>query len=318
MTKATEERLDALRAEAAATGRVDAKGIRAAGAPLPEASAENGYYGVPLLKPPVWTWEIPLYFFVGGAAGVSAMIAVAAQAGGADDALVRDARWLAALGAAASTPLLIADLGRPERFLNMLRVFKPQSAMSVGAWTLATFGTTSAAAVAADLVGLRVVRDAAAIAAAISGLGMATYTGVLLGATAIPAWAKHVNMLPIHFAASATASAVSVLQLRGHDHRALTILALGAAAFELYAGAQLERGGLESEPLQHGDTGITTRIGGLFSGPVPMVLRLLGLRSKRATRAAAVASLFGSLITRIAWVEAGKASAADVRPTLRK
>src|SRR5438067_1276876 len=99
------------------------------------------YYDLPLLKKPVWKWEVPAYFFVGGAAGASAVIALAAQAARADRTLVRDARWVAAAGAALSTPLLIADLGRPERFLNMLRVFKPRSPMSVGAWTLAAFGT---------------------------------------------------------------------------------------------------------------------------------------------------------------------------------
>src|SRR5205085_6461222 len=235
--KATEERLDELRRQAERTGRVDAKGIRATGAPLPEPGAEHGYYGLPLLKPPVWTWEIPLYFFVGGAAGASAMIAVAAQASGANESLVRDARRVALAGAVISAPLLISDLGRPERFLNMLRVFKPQSPMSVGVWTLVAFSTFASAAVFADELqrrtGARVtfVRDACGAAAALAGLGMSTYTGVLLGATAIPAWSQHVNMLPIHFAASAVASASSLLELCGHRHRALPLLASGAAAY---------------------------------------------------------------------------------------
>src|SRR5215213_2942176 len=98
------------------------------------------YYDLPLLKPPVWTWEVPTYFFIGGAAGAAAVLAVAAQIANADEKLVRDARWIAAIGANLSTPLLIADLGRPERFLNMLRVFKLHSPMSVGAWTVAVVG----------------------------------------------------------------------------------------------------------------------------------------------------------------------------------
>jgi formate-dependent nitrite reductase membrane component NrfD len=300
--KATEERLDELRRQAERTGRVDAKGIRAAGSPLPEPSAEHGYYGLPLLKPPVWTWEIPLYFFVGGAAGASAMIAVAAQLSGANETLVRDARRIAALGAIISTPLLISDLGRPERFLNMLRVFKPRSPMSVGAWMLAAFGGFTTAAVIADELQLTFARDAAGAGAALSGLGMATYTGVLLGATAIPVWAEHVNMLPIHFAASAVASASSLLELRGHQHRALPLLASGAAAYELYATKEVARSGVTSTAL---------KAASLLSGSIPLALRLLGIRSKRARRAAALASLAGSLITRFAWVEAGKASARD-------
>ena len=309
-----ESRLDEIR-EQAALGQLDANGIRPPGSPFPEPPS---YYGLPIVKPPVWTWEIPLYFFAGGAAGASSVIALAAQMTGASSSLVRDARWIAAIGAAASGPLLILDLGRPERFLNMLRVFKPQSPMSVGAWTLTVFGTASAGAVIAELLRMKRTSDAAAFVAALSGLVMATYTGVLLGATAIPVWSKHARTLPIHFGASALASATALLTLRGHDDAALNALGLTAAVFETYTGVEIESGDdIESEPLRHGPTGLTTRIGGFFSGPLPLALRLLGIRSKRARRAASASALLGSLITRIAWIEAGKASAADPRPLLK-
>jgi len=312
--KIPEGRLDEIR-EQAALGKLDATGIRPPGSPFPETPS---YYGLPIVKPPVWTWEIPLYFFVGGAAGASSVIAITAQLAGASPSLVRDARWIAAIGAAASGPLLILDLGRPERFLNMLRVFKPQSPMSVGAWTLSIFGTATAGAVIAEKIHLPRIGDAAAFVAALSGLGMATYTGVLIGATVIPVWAKHAKSLPIHFGASALASASALLTLRGHDDAALNVLGLAAAAFETYMGIEIEANDdIESEPLRRGPTGITTRIGGFFSGPLPLVLRLLGIRSKRARRAAAASALLGSLITRVAWVEAGKASAKDPRPALR-
>jgi len=310
----SEKRLEQLR-EQAALGRVDAKGVRPPGSPMPETA---GYYGLPIVKPPVWTWEVPLYFFAGGAAGASSVIAIAAQLTGASDSLVRDARWIASIGAAASGPLLILDLGRPDRFLNMLRVFKPQSAMSVGAWTLTVFGTASSGAVIAEMLGLKRIGDASAFVAALSGLVMSTYTGVLLGATAIPVWAAHAKTLPIHFGASGLASATALLTLRGHDDQALNVLALAAAAFETYTGIEIESDRtVDSEPLRRGGSGITTRIGGFFSGPLPIALRLLGIRSKRARRAAAASALLGSLITRVAWVEAGKASAADRRPLLR-
>jgi hypothetical protein len=310
----SEKRLEQLRAQAA-LGRVDATGIRPQGSPFPETPS---YYGLPIVKPPVWTWEVPLYFFAGGAAGASSVIAIAAQLSGASRSLVRDARWIAVIGAAVSGPLLVLDLGRPERFLNMLRVFKPQSAMSVGAWTLSIFGTATSGAVIAEMLGMDRIGDASAFAAALSGLVMATYTGVLLGATAIPVWAAHAKTLPIHFGASALASATAMLTLRGHDDQALNVLALAAAAFETYTGIEIESDRtIDSEPLRHGLTGTTIRIGGFFSGPLPLVLRLLGIRSKRARRAAAASALLGSLITRAAWIEAGKASAADPRPVLR-
>ncbi|HXH39296.1 MAG TPA: NrfD/PsrC family molybdoenzyme membrane anchor subunit [Thermoanaerobaculia bacterium] len=308
-----ETRLDEIR-EQAALGALDVKGIRPPGSPFPEAAS---YYGLPLVKAPVWTWEVPLYFFVGGAAGASSVLAFTAQLTGGSPSLVRDARWIAAIGAAVSGPLLILDLGRPERFLNMLRVFKPQSPMSVGAWTLSLFGTATAAAVVSERLRLTRIGDTAAFLAALSGLVMATYTGVLIGATAIPVWAKHARSLPIHFGASALASATALLSLRGHDEPALNALGLAAATFETYMGIEIEANDdVESEPLRHGSTSTTIRIGGFFSGPLPLVLRLLGIRSKRARRVAAASSLLGSLITRIAWIEAGKASAKDPRPSL--
>src|SRR5207244_4854800 len=98
-----------------------------------------GYYGQPIVKPPVWTWEIPIYFFIGGLSGMSAVIASAAVLFHHVD-LARTAIWLAAIGVILSSILLIMDLGRPRLFINMLRVFKYQSAMSMGVWILSTFG----------------------------------------------------------------------------------------------------------------------------------------------------------------------------------
>lgn len=310
-------------------GRVEAAGLRPAGSPMPEravaapapvASAATGYYGRPLLKEPTWTWEVPLYFFVGGAAGAAAVVGAAARAveGDLERELVRDARWVAALGGAISAPLLISDLGRPERFLNMLRVFKPQSPMSMGAWTLTAFGSSAAAAAFAELVGrrfapVRVVGDAAGVLAAATGLSMASYTGVLVGATAIPAWNRNVAVLPIHFAASGLAAAVSLLELLGHDHPALNRLGLAAALVETATGALHE---LDSDPahrpLKEGSSGALVRAGSVLSGPLPLLLRLLGAR-----RVAAAAAIAGSLITRYGWVAAGRESARDPRIPLQ-
>jgi formate-dependent nitrite reductase membrane component NrfD len=287
-----EERLDELRVTATAT--------------RPPAIT---YYDLPLLKAPVWTWEIPLYFFIGGAAGTAAVLGFVAQLSGGDEELVKDARRIAAIGATLSAPLLISDLGRPERFLNMLRIFKPQSPMSVGAWTLAIFGGAATASLLPGRTG-----HAAAVAAAGTGAVMATYTGVLLGATVIPVWNTHVAILPIHFGASSLGSAVSLLELRGHRGTALQSLALGAAIFESIAMIALETGDdRETAPLRNQ----LTTLAAVLSGPVPLVMRLFGGRSKKARRVAAAATLAGSLITRFAWVEAGKKSAKDVGVALR-
>jgi hypothetical protein len=252
------------------------------------------YYGLPLLKRPVWTWEVPAYFFVGGAAGATAVLGFAARVRGEDGRLIRDARWIAAIGASLSAPLLIADLGRPERFLNMLRVFKPQSPMSVGAWLLAGFGAASVATVV--LRGRK--SDVASAASAFFGLGMSTYTGVLIGATAIPVWARHVTALPMHFAASALGSAVSLLEIRGHRQKALNRLGIAAAVFELFSERERQKGELG-------------RLAETLAGSVPLVLRFAGRRN-----AASMATLLGSFLSRLAWLNAGKSSADDPRAAL--
>src|SRR6266496_5324529 len=140
----SEKRLEELREQAWKEGVVAGKGVDVAGGPIPR---KPGYYGQPVVKPPVWTWEIPIYFFMGGIAGMSAVIALAAvifhhvdPALATNVGVARTAIWLAAIGVILSSILLIMDLGRPRLFLNMLRVFKYQSAMSMGAWILSLFG----------------------------------------------------------------------------------------------------------------------------------------------------------------------------------
>lgn len=299
-----ERRLDELRTRAAAEGLVEAP--------------SRGYHGLPLLKPPVWTWEVPAYFFVGGAAGAAAVIGAVANARGGRPDLVRAARWIAAVGGAVSPPLLISDLGRPDRFLNMLRVFKVQSPMSVGAWTLLAFSHASAAAAFADAAGrapggrlpIRVLGNAAEAVSAATGLVLSTYTGVLIGATAIPVWSRNVHLLPVHFGASGLNCAVSILELLGHRDRALNALGIGAAFVETAMGFALEsRTDPALAPVKEGWPGGVTRAGGWLSGPVPLALRLLAGRSPHARRLAAVSAITGSLLTRIGWLAAGGASA---------
>src|SRR3954453_961812 len=137
MKAPNEQRLDQIREEAASRGVVSGNGVDVAGGPIPR---KPGYYGQPVVKPPVWTWEIPVYFFVGGLAGMSAVIGAGAAAVHHVE-ITRTAMGFAAIGASLSPILLILDLGRPRLFINMLRVFKPQSAMSMGAWILAGFGS---------------------------------------------------------------------------------------------------------------------------------------------------------------------------------
>lgn len=327
-----ERRLDEIRLEAEKRGHLEVVTKHAQGAPFPQATVENGYYGIPLLKQPPWTWEIPLYFFVGGASGAAAVIGAIADYTGADRELVQHARWIAAAGSVISPALLIADLGRPERFLAMLRVFKPQSPMSVGVWTLLGFSSGAAAAAFAGFLSdrygpslpLRVLENAGQAASLAFGLPFSNYTGVLIGATAIPVWHRNAGDLPIHFAASGVGAAVGILELMGHrKSRALQALGLGAAIFESWEGLRLEsRSHSHLDPLKHGTSGLITRVGGVLSGPIPAILRaasLFGSKTKSTSlrRWAAWSAVAGSLITRFAWVRAGHVSAKDWKLPLR-
>jgi formate-dependent nitrite reductase membrane component NrfD len=217
-----------------------------------------------------------------------------------------------------SPPLLISDLGRPERFLNMLRVFKVQSPMSVGAWTLVAFSNAAAASAFADAAGRRwrgrvpvtIVADAAGTLAAATGLVLSTYTGVLLGATAIPVWSKNATLLPVLFGASGLGAAVSILELLGHRNRSLNRLGIGAAVVEtaIMAGVEFDVA-QAAQAIRHGRPGTLARTASLLSGPVPLLLRLIAGRSANARRLTAMATLAGSILTRMAWVSAGRASA---------
>lgn len=326
-----EQRLDEIRVQAEQRHARESGNLRGIdGAPLaasfPQASPSTGYYGIPLLKEPPWTWEIPLYFFAGGAAGAAAVIGAIADYTGADRELVRHARWIAAAGSVVSPALLISDLGRPERFLAMLRVFKPQSPMSVGVWTLLGFSTGAAAAAFAghlqDRYGpalpLRVLENAGQAASLAFGLPFSNYTGVLIGATAIPVWNRNAGNLPFHFGASGLSAAVGMLELLGHrKSRALQALGIGAAVFETLEGIRIESRTIEAlDPLKNGPSGWVTRAGGALAGPVPALLRVASLmtsekRSQSLRKWAAWSSIAGSLMTRIGWIAAGHASAQD-------
>jgi hypothetical protein len=184
----------------------------------------------PVIKPPVWTPEIPFYFYTGGLAGASAGVGFLAQERG-ERALARRAWSVALAGSLVSPALLISDLGVPRRFLHMLRMFKVTSPMSVGSWILAGFGAATAPAAAHALSGGRLGaagRGAQAAAAAL-GLPLSTYTAALIANTAVPVWHEARFELPPLFAAGAAASAGAALT-------ALTPVAYAQPARRLAAG----------------------------------------------------------------------------------
>jgi Polysulphide reductase, NrfD len=323
---ASEARLDSLREEAQTTGRVAGRGMAIAAGPIPrEAAAMASYYGQPIIKPPVWTWQAGLYLFVGGTAGMSGVIALAALLTRQAPDVVRVAVAVALAGAVLSPCLLIWDLGRPARFLNMLRVFKWRSAMSMGVWTLVTFSTFAGAAfVFVEAAGvlsdtgvpaplLRSVAFLLVAGTALSGVILATYTGVLLGATAVPAWSAHHKLLPFHFGLVALGSAAATLELLGYRLMPLSAIGLTSAAVETGIGAWIEfnHRGPTARALHQGASGFLLRVAGLLTGPTALTLRLAGLLPL-----AAACFLAGAIVSRYGWIFAGRFSALDPSETI--
>jgi formate-dependent nitrite reductase membrane component NrfD len=318
-THTSEARLDALREEAARTGKVQGSGIVPVSNPFPQPASASSYSGHPVLKQPTWTWQIPLYFFVGGVAGTSAVIALIARLTGNAE-LTRAALWVALAGAMISPPLLIADLGVPSRFLNMLRVFKLQSAMSMGAWTLVGFSSAVGLAVVCRelmLAGygsgfLLLIEWAAEVFAAASGLILASYTSVLLGVTAIPVWSENRTLLPAIFLAGGLGSAAAVLELSGFLTSATQFIAIVAAGVETLAAVVIElRGRYVDRPLREGAVGWLIRAGGVLAGPVSLLLRIFWAHSPGARYVAAFCFIAGALISRYGWIAAGRVSSRD-------
>jgi len=278
----------------------------------------DSYYGRPILKAPVWKWYIPAYFFTGGLAGASSALGLAAQLTG-NRRLRRTALGAAAAGVAVSGPLLVIDLGRPGRFLNMLRVAKPTSPMSVGSWLLAAFAPAAIGAAASDVTG-RAPRlgRAAAAGAGVLGPAVATYTAVLVADTAIPAWHEAHQQLPFLFAGSSMAGAggVALASTPAAAAGPARRLAVIGAALEVGASRVMDRRlGELAGPYEEGRAGRLAKAAEACSLSGALLAAVAGRRRPTAI-AAGTLLCAGSLLTRFSVFRAGFESAADPAATV--
>jgi hypothetical protein len=285
---------------------------------VPDPQFES-YYGRQILKTPTWkSPDVPLYLFLGGLAGASAVLAEGAALTGRP-ALERTARVAAAGGATLGTAALIHDLGRPERFLYMLRVFKPTSPLSVGSFILGPFASLSGAAAASLLTGrLPRVGRLAGVGAALLGPPLATYTAALLADTAIPAWHEAYGELPFVFGGSALAAAGGLgVLVSPHDESGPALgMAVGGAVLETAATELMtKRLGMLAEPYHRGRSGRLMRTQRRLTR-AGLVLSALGVRSSLARRAAGAVLVACSLVTRFGVFEAGRESARDPKYTV--
>jgi formate-dependent nitrite reductase membrane component NrfD len=305
----------------------------------------KGYYGVPVIHRPHWKWLVTGYFFLGGISGASAVIGAFARLfGGSPGASVaRVATYVSAVALVPCPPLLILDLGRPGRFLNMLRVFRTSSPMSVGTWGLTAFGIITALStvlqMAHDLVPdagplpastRRAAGSTMAFLGAISGFFVAGYTGVLLAATAVPLWSKRPALLGPLFLSSAMASATAAIAatetlLNPHADsgarqlRTLETLATVAEGSLLFGW--LIALGSTARPLTEDRIGLIVRHGIAGAGvALPLIVSLavdhLPRKTRRpATLIASALTLSGGFALRYAVVEGGRLSADDPQAT---
>ena len=267
-----------------------------------------------MIKEPVWTWEIPLYFVAGGVSGASAGLAFAARLSG-NGKLAERTQVAACCAIAICPPLLISDLGRPGRFLNMLRVFKPSSPMSIGSWLLAANSAGTGVATLGMLTGRapRLTRAAGAAAAAL-GMPLTTYTAVLIANTAVPVWHEARHELPFVFGggSAAGAGALAVL-ITPHENAgpARRLAAIGTLIEGAASQVMERRLGDLAGPIRTGQAGRSAWAAKLLATTGALLTGVVGSRRPRAARAGAGMVLAGEIIERWSVFRAGFQSAAD-------
>jgi hypothetical protein len=274
----------------------------------------QSYYGRPILKEPVWQPEVPWYLFTGGLAGASSILGLAGRATG-NQPLAKAGLYISMVGDAVSPALLISDLGRPERFLNMLRVFKVTSPMSVGSWILTASGGATTLATGLEVVDraprLKVLAEAVS---ALLGAPLSVYTATLVSNTAIPVWHEARRELPFVFAASSAASAgaAATAVLPPADAGPARRLAVGGvAAGNVAMLAMQARLGRLGRPYQKGEAGKYHALAKISTAAGAILLSRSAKRSRLAAVAGGTLVLAGEAALRWSVFKAGFQSARD-------
>ncbi len=294
----------------------------------------TSYYGRNIVKPSPWEADIPIYLFAGGVAAGSSLLAAGADLTGRH-ALMRTGRLGALVALVVSLVALVHDLGRPARFLNMLRTVKLTSPMSVGTWILSTYGPFAGLAAVAELAGLlppgaskgrlrgplrllAVLGRPAGLVAGLTAPPVAAYTSVLLTDTATPSWHSAYKELPFVFTGSAAAASGGLGMIATPVAQAgpARSFAAGGAVVELLAERRMERSmGITAEPLHDGKAGRYMKAATALT-VAGAVGTLLAGRSRTMAVVSGAALMAGSACTRFGVFEAGQESAKDPKYTV--
>ena len=292
----------------------------------------TSYYGRPVVKASPWENDIPAYLFLGGVAAGSSLLSAGADLTGRPG-MRRTGRLGALTAVVLSVAALVHDLGRPSRFLHMLRVVKVTSPMSVGTWLLTAYGPFAGLAGAAELrpflpgflrdglVGRALERSArpAGLLAAVVAPTIASYTAVLLSDTATPTWHDAHRHLPFLFVGSAAAASggLGMVGTPVREAAPARRLAIGGAVLELAVEHRMEQAmGLTAEPLRDGHAGALMRASTVLTVVGTVAAALLGGRSRTAAVVSGAALMAGSACLRFGVFEAGQASARDPKYTV--
>jgi len=292
---------------------------RRAEQPMVPRAEFTSYYGKPVINAPVWAApDIAGYLFLGGLAGASSLLGAGAQLTGRPS-LARAAKAGAAGAGGLSLAALVHDLGRPARFLNMLRVVKVSSPMSIGSWLLSGYVPAAGVAAASALTG-KVSRlgAAATVGAALLGPAVAAYTGVLISDTAVPAWHDGYREMPFVFAGSAATAAagLGLLAAPPDQNAPARNLGLFGACLELAASHRMmSRIGMVAEPYHQGRSGAYMKAGEALT-VLGAAGSLASGRNRVAGAISGAALLAASAATRWGIFHAGLASADDPKYTV--
>ena len=285
---------------------------------------ETTYYGQPLLKESVWSVDIPIYYFLGGTAGAALTLGAALQVACARREhpirrLSAICHWTGVVGSSLGAAFLIHDLGRPSRFLYMMRVFRPTSPMNMGTWILS--GAAPTAIFTAVFINSRgfagTVAEFTGYLSGVFGAALAGYTGVLESNSAIPIWQEARRWMPVLFIASSASSAASVIDILSDQQPSRVfarIFGTAARLTEIFAAWKVEQGASTiprvGEPLHQGGTGFLWKLSTVLTAS-SLGLSLLAGRRRKPSVVAGLAGMAGSLCLRFAVHYAGNASARD-------
>jgi hypothetical protein len=287
--------------------------------PMVAPASFTSYYGKPVINQPVWeSPDIPGYLFLGGLAGGSSLLGAGAHLTGRP-VLGRVSKTGAFAAGALSLVALVHDLGRPSRFLNMLRVFKVTSPMSVGSWLLSGYVPAAGVAALCAVTGrLPRIGAAATTGSALLGPAVASYTAALISDTAVPAWHDGYPEMPFVFVGSGAMAAggLGLLVAPPGETAPARNLALFGAAMETAAFERMaHRIGMVAEPYSEGRGGAYVKAGKALA-LAGVATAALGRRSRVASALSGAALIAASAATRWGIYHAGMASAGDPKYTV--